>query len=176
MENLNAEQVKKALGCCHSCNEADCKDCGYRHKADGEEDLYISCVNVLISDALALINKQETEYNELYEICESYRIERDAMRGAANSYKMYSKTLEKENETLKTLLDESYDTQNSLTEENERLSKEFVEYIKTAPIVKIDEVEISKFAIKRAIRNYELHFGKSAKLDQIAKEMIGDAE
>jgi hypothetical protein len=59
-----------------------------------------------------------------------------------------------------------------LTEENERLSKEFVEYIKTAPIVKIDEGVISEFAIKRAIRNYELHFGKSAKLDQIAKEML----
>lgn len=56
----------------------------------------------------------ETEYNELYELCESYRIERDAMRGAANSYKLHCKTLEKENETLKTLLDESFDAQNAV--------------------------------------------------------------
>lgn len=113
MEKLNAEQVKKALEC---CTLGDCTPCPYHQ-------IYVGCRDRMAEDALALINKQETEYNELYELCESYRIERDAMRGAANSYKLHYKTLEKENEGLKTLLDESYDTQNSLAEENERLKK-----------------------------------------------------
>ena len=77
MENLNAEQVKKALECCHSCNEADCKNCGYRQKAEGVEDLYISCTNVLIADALALINSQEQRIKELAEENERLRVVAD---------------------------------------------------------------------------------------------------
>ena len=101
MENLNAEQIKKALECCHSCNEADCKDCGYRRKAEGVEDLYITCTNVLIADALALINSQEQriweleKYNanmkvcgfsakELAEKCEELAVENERLTRLAN--------------------------------------------------------------------------------------------
>jgi DNA-binding ferritin-like protein (Dps family) len=96
MENLNAEQVKKDLQ-----KIVDNYSGGWTR------------FNIL-SNALALINKQETEYNELYELLQAYKADSEA-------YRSYSKTLEKENEGLKTLLDESFDTQNSLTEENERL-------------------------------------------------------
>ena len=75
MENLNAEQIKKALECCHSCNEADGKNCGYRQKAEGVEDLYISCTNVLIADALALIISQGQRIKELTEENERVKLE-----------------------------------------------------------------------------------------------------
>jgi hypothetical protein len=77
---LNAEQIKKALVCCHSCNEGDCKDCGYRQKAEGVEDLYITCTNVLIADALALITSQEQRIKELTE--QAYRLECDLQLNA----------------------------------------------------------------------------------------------
>lgn len=60
---LNREQIIKALECCHSSCDADCKQCTYRGKADDEEDLGITCINVLIKDTLSLI-KELTEENE----------------------------------------------------------------------------------------------------------------
>ena len=59
---LNAEQIKKALGCCHPPLASDCNDCGYRG-ISVEGDVYIGCSNRLMADALALIN-QLTEENE----------------------------------------------------------------------------------------------------------------
>lgn len=63
MENLNAEQVKKALECCADCG--NCKECPY----DGMP--YTSskdrCTYNLTRDALALINSQEQRIKELTE-------------------------------------------------------------------------------------------------------------
>ena len=66
---LNREQIKKALECCTSPDKnADCPlDCPY-----GDINL---CEQSLMFHALSLIIQQETEYNELYELCESYRRE-----------------------------------------------------------------------------------------------------
>lgn len=165
MENLNAKQVKKGLECCLTTSEGDCIACGYRGKKDG---LFITCTNCLMADALALINKQETEYNELYELCESYRIERDAMRGAANSYKLHCKTLEKENESLKTLLDESYDAQNTVRADTVRKMQTLIEE-------KADSCDICLINSHKPIDIIYQIFKKQ--LDQIAKEMLeGDNE
>ena len=85
MENFKAEQVKKALECCYMQgleHTENCPECPYTN-------LYPNCTEYLGKDALALINSQEqrikelteeltrkeTEYNELYEFCESYRKE-----------------------------------------------------------------------------------------------------
>lgn len=57
MENLNAEQVKKALEC---CTLGDCTPCPYHQ-------LYVGCRDRMAEDALALINSQEQRIGELAE-------------------------------------------------------------------------------------------------------------
>lgn len=55
MENLNAEQVKKALEC---CTLGDCTPCPYHQ-------FYVGCRDRMAEDALALINSQEQRIGEL---------------------------------------------------------------------------------------------------------------
>lgn len=62
MENLNAEQVKKALG---DCLAGDCEPCAYRKIFD--------CRDSMCFDALALINSQEQRIGELTEENERLR-------------------------------------------------------------------------------------------------------
>ena len=59
MENLNTEQIIKALECCKTPSANDCEACKYDGKCleNGE---YLGCVNLLIADALSLI-KELTE-------------------------------------------------------------------------------------------------------------------
>lgn len=131
MENINAEQVKKALS---DCLIGDCEPCAYRKIFD--------CRDSMCFDALALINSQEQRIKELEQCwehehdsameiigqwsakCEQLSVDLDAMRGAANSYKMHSKTLEGENEKLKALVDDGFDTENALNEKVKKLSEE----------------------------------------------------
>lgn len=69
MENLNAEQVKKALECCGGERKL-CRDCPY---ACGSR----YCVVVLREDALALITSQEQKIKELTEENERLRAENE---------------------------------------------------------------------------------------------------
>lgn len=62
MENLNANEIIKAMECCYTPLASDCNDCGYRGQSVENGD-YISCSNRLMADALTLI-KQLTEENE----------------------------------------------------------------------------------------------------------------
>lgn len=57
---MEKDLIIKAMECCNTNSEIDCRDCPYRNK---EIDLYDGCVNTLVKDALALI-KQLTEENE----------------------------------------------------------------------------------------------------------------
>jgi hypothetical protein len=57
---FSREEIIKSLKCCHSYNAADCDQCSYRYKSNTDG---VSCVNVLIADALALIKKL-TDENE----------------------------------------------------------------------------------------------------------------
>lgn len=57
MENLNAEQVKKALEC---CTLGDCTPCPYHQ-------IYVGCRDRMAEDALALSNSQEQRIGELAE-------------------------------------------------------------------------------------------------------------
>jgi hypothetical protein len=128
MENLNAEQVKKDLQ-----KIVDNYSGGWTR------------FNIL-SNALALINKQETEYNELYELCESYRIENESVRHRmqhlcqskfiASFDEVDRKTKEYKRDIAEadilTEVNKQYQTENmvlsavveGLTEENERLRAE----------------------------------------------------
>ena len=67
MQNLNAEQIKKALECC--TGDDDCNRCPYWEGAD------VNCFDNVKSDALALITSQEQRIKELTE--ENERLMRD---------------------------------------------------------------------------------------------------
>lgn len=69
MENLNAEQIKKALGRCTS--GAGCADCP-------RELSYGGCFKQVMINALALINSQEQRIKELTEENERLRAEKEA--------------------------------------------------------------------------------------------------
>lgn len=96
------EEIVKALECCQSHTITDCRDCPNRASGD-------NCVNELMRNALDLIKRQKAEiavlttavdnstkeflklhdeYQDQKEEIERLNIELDAMRGAANSYKM----------------------------------------------------------------------------------------
>ena len=69
MENLNAEQIKKALECCYMQeleHNENCPECPYT-------DLYPDCAEYLGKHALALINSQEQKIKELTEENESLK-------------------------------------------------------------------------------------------------------
>lgn len=57
---MEREQIKKALECCGAKGSPNCKECPME---EGK-----GCAVRLYREALAYINKQETEYNELYEL------------------------------------------------------------------------------------------------------------
>lgn len=81
---LNAEQIKKALERCKTPSANDCDGCEYDGKClkNGE---YIGCVNLLIADALTLINELTEENKKIgienFDlICELSRIKADTVR------------------------------------------------------------------------------------------------
>ncbi len=180
---MNREQITQALKCCGNHGSPKCKECPME---EGR-----GCAVRLYREALAYINRQEAEYNELYELLQTYKADSEA-------YRSYSKTLEKENEALKTLLDESYDTQNALTKENERLIDELAKSygaldeavsfycsftkskIQNCPID--DEVAKAKTDTVRKMQERlkaELSFGRhiqADQIDQIAKEILNESK
>ena len=68
MENLNAEQVKKALQGHIGVVDMRCEKCPY-NQDNGSE----ICIDLLMTDALALINSQEQRIKELTEENERLR-------------------------------------------------------------------------------------------------------
>ena len=75
---LNAEQIKKALGCCYD-NDKSCLTCPF-------QSAYTPCVNLnknalaLIKELTSALTKKETEYNELYELTEDLRNENERLK------------------------------------------------------------------------------------------------
>ena len=88
----NADIVVKGLKCCHTSVVADCKQCPYKGKADYEEDLGITCTNLLIKDALELISKL-TE--EKYDIETSYKLLKKDNERLINSNLVFAQNVEK---------------------------------------------------------------------------------
>ena len=76
MENLNAEQVKKALKCCGEYTHGTtCNNCPYMHIELADNEI---CSNRMSQDALALITSQEQRIKELTE-------ENERMKKALNT-------------------------------------------------------------------------------------------
>jgi uncharacterized small protein (DUF1192 family) len=69
---LNAEQVKKALECCHSHSHKNCPNCPYDKQNGGEGK---ACFMLLMEHSLALIKSQERRIGELTEENERLRAE-----------------------------------------------------------------------------------------------------
>ena len=79
---LNREQIKKALECCGEYNHGQpCKECPYMYDELADNEI---CSNRMAQDALSLIKE--------------LTVELEAMRGAANSYKMHNEELTEEDE------------------------------------------------------------------------------
>lgn len=77
------EQTRQALECCTHTPRPDCNNCPMGEKR--------GCVIALLEFALThyteLIKElthKETEYNELYELCEIYRKELKMLKGDTN--------------------------------------------------------------------------------------------
>lgn len=144
---LNRKQVIKALECCTSGNP--CCRCAYRRKGT---DTY-GCRKICMIDALSLIKE--------------LTVELDAMRGAANSYKMHNQCLTELNERLRVVADMSDATlTDALRIVNEFCDKRIKRAI--SDTVRKMQTEIEARCIKGGI--YPA-FVKST-IDQIAEEML----
>lgn len=155
MENLNAEQVKKALECCHSSSEADCKDCGYRQKAEGVE----TCINVLIADALALINSQEQRIGEL---------EAENERLRAENKQLVNDNAELKNQVQEEIAEEDIDL-------FDEFSKLLIEGIKEARADTIDEfVKMVKEKMREVATGKRTSLIGTGWIDEIARELKGE--
>ena len=180
MENLNAEQV---------ISELDCQTRFAKFSNSNGVLISVKCAQFVLDH----VQRYEQRIGEL-------AIELEAMRGAANSYKMYSKTLEDENKKLKALVDEGFDTENSLngkikelTEENERLKAQKyylhsdgrIEMIPTVESVRAEGVRcgyaqgVRDFAER--VKNYYRHTTSRPLpatveyyIDQLEKEMLDE--
>lgn len=156
VKNFNAEEVKEALERCTS-PDRNC-DCGY----DCSYGDLISCTQLLMANALALINSQEQRIGELAQANEQL----------SESYDHLEKTK-----------DELLSERSRLTEENERLKAQKyyihsdgrIEMIPTVESVRADTVKKMHFEIQqRCIKGgiYPLFVGYT--LDQVAYEITGD--
>lgn len=160
MENLNAEQVKKALRGHIGVVDMRCEECHY-NQVNGSE----TCIALLITDALALINSQEQRIKELTQANEQL----------SESYDQLEKTKDE------LLLERS-----RLTEENERLkaqkyyihSDDRIEMIPTVESVRADTVRKMQERLKECFNNEIKHMSIYTEgqvlfaVDQIAKEML----
>jgi di/tripeptidase len=137
MKNLNAEQIKKALKCCHTPLASDCNDCGYRGQSV-ENGEYIGCSNRLMADALALLNEL-TEENKAWQM---QLLSQEEKAGKAY-YDLACEVedLRAENENLHASCTELTQSCTKLTEENERLRAELVQRPPKLIITKLPKKE-----------------------------------
>ena len=155
---MDREQIIKALECCYD-NNLSCLDCPFQ-----APDKYIECSSLTIS-ALSLIK----------ELTEESRI----ANGEAYAYKLHCNRLEQQVKTLSDLLDEAYDAQNSLSEENDKLVEagfDTVDYaVDKIRQVRADTVRKMQSEIKeRCIKGGIYPAFVASTIDQIAKEMLDE--
>lgn len=182
---MERTEIIKALECCSS-KDYDCEKCHYFPKGTRS----VPSMELLMHDALALIKE--------------LTVELDAMRGAANSYKMHNERLTEENERLSTSL-ANYDRQtevriaedyytaeayDELREENERWRAECenpsVLWRQHFESVYQTSKETVKTAVKAdTVREFaerlksEMSFGRyiqADQIDRIANEILNNTE
>ena len=101
---MERNEIIKALECCTDKKKYHCEDCPYFYKSEGIK----SSMEILMTDALSLIKE--------------LTVELEAMRGAANSFKMHNERLTEENERLNQSCTNLERKCASLNEDNERLT------------------------------------------------------
>ncbi len=168
MENLNAEQVKKALECCGSKHYSDekyeCKNCPLNGRSFDEGSCYDE---VLHDNALALIISQEQRIKELAE-------ENKKLTINMNAYGLTAKRLGEENERLKNRITCQVVLPDEKLEEikNECLERFELDIkaIQVDAVRKMQERLHERFGAdaNRVYSNYNIH----RYIDQIAKEML----
>jgi chromosome segregation ATPase len=161
MENLNAEQIKKALECCAADDGCVGEECPYYANCQ-------FCITRISKDALALITSQEQRIKELAEKVENYRNELGEVRFA---------------------LAEANNDRKELTEENERLHASCTELtqcctkLETLYKIECKRVDTVKAdTVRKLAESIKLEFYKefdeiipsimADRIDQIAKEML----
>ena len=190
MENLNAEQVKTALG---DCLAGDCEPCAYRKIFD--------CRDSMCFDALALINSQEQRIGELekrlrYLLQSKTIAEYDEVDIRTKEYvkDIHSldaniKELTEENAEVKANWQKLKDSHESACEECraefKRLTEENEEYLDTIASLEIYLENAKANTVREMQERLDKHFchdpaflGVEQRLimgaiDQIAKEMLG---
>ena len=165
---LNREQIVKALECCFIV--CYCNTCPYYKIGEHTQ----VCTRKMAQDALALIRE--------------LTVELDAMRGAANSYKMDNQRLTEENERLKAkiveedrlLNDRVIESVNAVSKAHLRYTDALEEKLKT---VKADTVRKMQERLKeKSVEDVSLdgrtaiHIINAIWVDQIAKEMLEEVE
>lgn len=152
MENLNAEQIKKALECCHKESIVLCRECPYTKEYNE------FCANKLMKDALAIITSQEQRIKELTQAHEML----------SESYDHLEKTK-----------DELSAERSRLTEENERLHASCTKLTQNLHECKADTVRKMQRLIEDRLdisadgySTEEVKNDVFNTIDQIAKEMV----
>ena len=189
MENLNAEQVKKALECCKTPKCSNCEECPERQMLTGTD-----CLGHLIADTLALIEHQkgymdeadqrifelQEKIKELTEECKDFKIR--AVR-AENEVAKYKDRWETSRKDFKRLADEHENLHASCTEverkcaslndENESLKDSnehlavFLEEAKADTVRKMQERLKRECFVDSGWEVFQI-----GTIDQIAKEML----
>ena len=157
---LNREQIVKALECCGRNVGSNCHDCPYC----GLSPWSAECRLVLVKDALALIRE--------------LTVELDAMRGAANSYKMDNQRLTEENERLSAGYEKAqilsvFPKEEELKYLNalERMAKEY-QTVRADTVRKmLERLKAEAIVIRDHAGEFDLVVFESD-IDQIAKEML----
>lgn len=188
MQNLNAENIINEI---QSLIKA-LKDCGGWVKRGNGEGWFN---HEILADALALINSQEQRIKELAEeLAECYtdktklikenahlkHFELEAMRGAANSYKMHYERLTEENEKLTRNLEIA----NLQVECKERILESYMMQYGTATDKEVFLKKERADTVRKMQERLQLYFGTYVlgykipltealkAVNQIAKEML----
>lgn len=112
MSKLKPEDVMRALECCAEDTSEACLKCVF-----GLTPPYPVCKTMVAKQALALLREKDAEIGRL-------NIELQAMRGAANSYKMLLETAQKD------FLDYQADVQMEIDDARAEAITEFAERLK----------------------------------------------
>ena len=175
---MEREQIIKALECCIKTQCDNCCNLGNWHEQ-------WNCMTDLMKKALALIKELTEEVADWKAIAEQYQkqcedsyVELEAMRTAANSYKMHNQKLTEENERLQKALN----TDISIVRVSRANGK--TGYLREVVRIKADAIRAD--AVRAFVKKLKTYYNElSGKafpplvayhIEQIEKEFLCDSE
>ena len=111
MENLNAEQIKKAL---QICWDTTCSDCEFDNNCEGHWNV--------LENALSLINSQEQRIKQLTEEIDDLKEDKELYSVFCEDYKKQIEDLKAISEQYQKQFEDCYEEKAKLTVENEKLT------------------------------------------------------